>query len=75
MDLKQALKFVDDWLMVRVTNGMPWLDEYKIDTAKMIVAATQPPVQADAGNCPLRCKCLESTVECFNLQCLDRSTA
>ena len=36
---------------------------------------SQPVVEADANNCPLRCDCLESKVECHNLGCLDRSTA
>ena len=52
--------------------NISWLE----NIIKMGIKTTsQQAVQADANNCPLRCVCLESTVECHNLGCLDRSTA
>ena len=45
MDEVKAKEFVNDWLWrspKRITNGLPWLYEYKADVSLMIVDATEP---------------------------------
>ena len=59
----------------QLITGQWYMPRWGCDTMRHIKDNLQPAVQADAGNCPIRCDCLESKVECHNLGCLDRSTA
>ena len=66
MNLHQSEKFVNEWLChhrkfgteVRLTTGLTWSENYKLDAAQMIRDSTQNPPDINSPQFPLCHKCL-----------------